>query len=80
MTLDKVERDIIAAERALREDEFLRFVLRHRATLHDEVETYLRKLNAELVLDNVSDRYPVFKIKWHHRGGWATRETILTVM
>lgn len=79
MTLDKVERDIIAAERSLREEAFLRRVMNHRATLHDEVETYLRQLSTDLVVDSVLDDFPVFKIRWHHKDRWVPRETVLHV-
>lgn len=78
--IDKVERDMIVAERALHEPDFLRLIARHRATLHDEVETYLRRLSTDLVLDAVTDdRYPVVKIAWHHKGGRLPQETIVTV-
>lgn len=78
--IEKIERDMIVAERALHENEFLRLIARHRATLHDEVETYLRRLSTDLVLDAViDDRYPVVKIVWHHRAGRLPRETTVVV-
>jgi hypothetical protein len=79
MALDKVEHDVIAAERALHDEALLRIILRHRATLHDEVEAYMRQLNPDLALDEVRDEYPVFKIRWHHKAGWIPRETVLVV-
>lgn len=78
--IDKVERDMIVAERALREREFLRLIARHRATLFDEVEGYFRRLSTELALDAViDDDYPSVKIVWHHKAGRPRRETIVVV-